>query len=88
MPHGTLANVWSLQKDMSVLNIASSVGEYALRRATRIFIPAGQFPDFDYERAALWCYTEMQDGETLDARDCGRCAFPQVWPAPTPKARL
>jgi hypothetical protein len=80
MPHLTLATKWSLQRDMSVLNIATSLGEYALRRATRLYKPAGTFPDFDYERAGMWCYSEMCDGEALDARDCGRCAFPQVWP--------
>jgi hypothetical protein len=41
--------------------------------------PAGAF-ESDYGVSALWSYEEMRDGESLDARDCARCAFPVVWP--------
>jgi hypothetical protein len=80
MPIGTMLSVWSAPKEIGVLTIASAIGQYVLRRATRLVKPAGAYPDFDYEHAPVWCYNEMQNGEALDARDCSRCAFPQVWP--------
>ena len=35
--------------------------------------------DYDYENAGQWTYFEMQTGESLDARDCSRCAYPLVY---------
>jgi ectoine hydroxylase-related dioxygenase (phytanoyl-CoA dioxygenase family) len=88
----TLAKKWHLQKDMTLLRssalfFASSLLEYCWRRITRSVLPAGYFPQ-DYEQSIYWCYNEMKNGETLNERDCSRCAFPQVWPNATRKSKL
>lgn len=81
VPPIRLNDMWSVERQVSIPSIVAQIAGYVGRRVIRSvgFRPAGSQPN-DYEESIMWCYGEMRNGETLDARDCARCAFPVVWP--------
>jgi ectoine hydroxylase-related dioxygenase (phytanoyl-CoA dioxygenase family) len=83
VPNRALAEMWEVSRRMNELKMLASTASYFGRRALRSAgaVPAGTYST-EYAMAPHWCYAEMQDGESLDARDCSRCAFPVVWPPP------
>ena len=83
----SIGKLWKIERDRSLygskfLFYTQYLSSYYIRKTSRYFMPAGEvamLADYDYENAGQWTYFEMQTGESLDARDCSRCAYPLVY---------
>lgn len=80
VPNSTLISMWDVKHKIELMKILPIAAGYLGRRVLRLagMAQVGSRPG-DYEHAMLWSQQEMRNGDSFDARDVSRCAFPVVW---------